>query len=201
MQQAHFMAWERTRFTKSLRIQRITCKEAISAVWKQSRVWPTPFPIIQQLVAEIYSICDCCSINDARYQRFCSEGRASESQNNCHQQKTGYFYTVNVQTMSLLLGSHRCHQSSMYQTQLDVDGIKMKQLMRWKLNRWTKSQHPLLEFLSCACKKSGCKNNKWIWVTNGMKCTDFCDCAACSNIPPDEDELDFYELFGSDDDE
>ena len=47
----------------------------------------------------------------------------------------------------------------------------------------------LLEFLACGCKKSGCQNNSCLCVTNGLSCTDLCDCSTCTNTTPDEDDV------------
>ena len=56
----------------------------------------------------------------------------------------------------------------------------------------------LLEFLSCGCKKSECRNNRCVCLANGLKCTDICGCTTCANSAPDEDDLHLYELLTSD---
>ena len=47
----------------------------------------------------------------------------------------------------------------------------------------------LLEVLSCACKKSGCQNNMYICIANGLKGSDICSCNACTNCIPDESKM------------
>ena len=59
----------------------------------------------------------------------------------------------------------------------------------------------LLEFLSCGCKKSGCQNNMCVCISSGLNCTDLCYCIACSNLPPDNDDINIYENFDSDPDD
>ena len=56
----------------------------------------------------------------------------------------------------------------------------------------------LLEFLSCGCQKSECRNIGCVCVAIWLKCTDICGCTTCANTAPDKDDLDSYELLASD---
>ena len=39
----------------------------------------------------------------------------------------------------------------------------------------------LIEFVSCNCKKTKCKNKQCICVAHGLNCTDMCSCDDCDN--------------------
>ena len=146
------------------------------------------FPVVQEMIAECYGVKGCVSINEARYKKFCSKAKVPDPQQ------------LPPTEDELFLHCQRAnHVVKIWKSALIADvGLPHPAGYGWReVNgllelKWM-SQKPapdaLLEFLSCGCKKSGCQSNRCLCVTNGLSCTDLCDCTTCTNTAPDEDDV------------
>ena len=123
------------------------------------------------MAAEFYSIRDCNSINDARYERFCSKGRAPEPQ---QLPPTEDELLLHCERASYVTGIWKSALSPIVNVPDPVGYGWCKDETTGTLELKWMNQKPapdaILEFLSCGCKKSKCENNKCVRVANGMKC-------------------------------
>ena len=172
--------------------------EALKELGNQHIFNKSFFPVIQKMVAEFNGIRSCTGINYARYQRFCAKGKAPEPQQLpptedellLHCQRATYVTCIWKSALSPNVDATDPVGHGWCKVRTETLEIK------WMNQK--PAPDALLEFLSCGCKKSECRNNRCVCVVNGLKCTDICGCTTCANSAPDEDDLDSYELLASD---
>ena len=184
---------------KAYKIVKI-CKrfqEALSKMGETFEFNEALFPVIQEMIGEYYGIKRCTSINKARYQKFCTKNKIPEPQQLpptvdellLHCQRANYVTCI----WKLGLTPNCYAPTPEGHGWQKVNGILEPKWMNQK-----PAPDSLLEFLSCSCKKSGCQNNRCICIANVLKCTDLCNCTTCTNQSQDEDDLDTYTSFDSD---
>ena len=160
----------------------------------------TLFPTVQEMVSEFYGVKSCPSINDARYRKFCTKNKLPEPQKlpptedklRLHCQRANYVTCI----WKSALSTNDLSPTLERRGWLLTDGVLEP---KWMMQK--PAPDSLLEFLSCGCKKSGCKNNMCTCIANGLKCTDICSCNDCTNCLLDEDDLNEFEDFDSDPDD
>lgn len=154
------------------------------------------FPAFQEMVAEFYGVKSCPDINDARYRKFCTKNKVPEPHKLPPTKDELLLHCQRANYVTCIWKSALC-ANYLSPTPEGRGWILTNGILETKWMSQNPAPDSLLEFLSCGCKKSGCRNNMCICITNGLKCTDICSCNECTNCLPDEDYGNLSEEFDS----
>ena len=141
------------------------------------------FPVLQEMIDQCYGIKGCDSIHDARYRKFYTKAKATTHKDELHLHCKRANYVTCIWKSALTATVNPPYPSGY--GWLEANGLLEIKWMNQK-----PAPDSLLGFLACDCKKSGCQNNRCVCVSNGLYCTDLCDCSTCTNGSPDEDDID-----------
>ena len=138
------------------------------------------FPVIQRMIVECYGVSECSSINEARYRKFGTKAKVLEPQQlsptegelflHCQRANCVASIWKRALTATSDIPSPCGHGWVQANGQLEI--------------KWTNQKlapDSLLQFLSCSCKKSGCRNNLCACVCHGLDYTDVCKCNNWTN--------------------
>ena len=169
-------------------------KEALARMGGSVKFEMDIFPVIQEIISECHGVKSCKSINDARYQKFCTKAKVpdpqlppTEDELLLHCQRANY--VTYVWKSALVPNSNFPCPNGFSWTDVNNE-LQIK----WMSKK--PAPDSLLEFMACGYKKSGCLNRVCACVAHGLKCTDLCDCNSCDNALLDETDT----LEHSDDD-
>ena len=136
-------------------------QEALAAMGEAFDFDENLFPAIQEMVAEFYGVKSCPSINEARYRKFCTKNKVpephklppTEDELLLHCQRANYVMCIWKSALSA---------NNQYPTPEGRGWLLTNGILETKWMSQKPAPDSLLEFLSCGCKKSGCRNNMCI---------------------------------------
>ncbi len=145
--------------------------------------------VIQEFVCSLYGVKNTTNVDEAGYKKICTQkGKLPEPHQIPPTEDELVQHCKRVAFVSLII--KQALEPSPDIPSPDGHGWRINSANELEVEWMTKNPAPdsILELIACKCKKSKCVSQSCTFLSDGLKCTDVCDCTDCSNEANEEEE-------------
>ena len=126
------------------------------------------FLVIQEMISESYGVKSCKSINNARYNKFCTKTKAPEPQQLPPTEDELLFHCQRANYVTYIWKSALVPNCNFPRPNgFGWTDVNNQLEIKWMSRK--AAPDSLLEFMACGCRKSGCLNRVCACVAHGFK--------------------------------
>ena len=143
------------------------------------------FPLVEQVVYELYGLSQCSSMTVARYKKFCSKKKSPEPQQLPLTRDALLYHLKRVNYVTAVIKKSLIHCPlipSLCENYCWIIKDDVLQI-QWMLRKPVPNE--LIQLISCSCRKSKCLGKQCICRSHGLPCTDLCNCDSSENQSED----------------